>query len=616
MAEAEDEDEDEQTRYTVVKCFLKSRLLRPDIDLPIIEELVEAVSKTARVGSFVFNHVLRRWFDLQKPLDRLPTTKKGWKDLFRCCMTLGNGENYYDFIREAIGDEWIQRYREKTLRITGVGQALTYISIEYFTNFQTTLKHHVYGYLKSTMSLFQKSIGIKKSWSCIRYIMGYDDTLPFPHKAKHFNYRVHKFAEYLRKTFRDCSSAKGFYQQRLGLLRDLQIIRYKFGLKSMSLAPIYTPGRKFVTIDDNVFLNCFLSKENLKKRGVGHKSTTAWVKALKETNELLKAEMETVFDMRPPKGKEKKPFDVGNCMKRSVFNMETMARLRSKQKFSLASMFKTDGVSLCVYFEKPSTSKQKAKVIPRNGDGDFVIGIDPGRCNIAFAYGTDGVTEVRKKLTRKDYYNHGHLTAATKKSLRWAKRSKLQFQGSLKTVRMDEFIEYIDYNLDHWEAIWSEYGHVKYAKTKMTVYMKKNSTLDKFFNGLKHPTKNTVIAYGGGKFAPNGRGELSVPTTSLYKRCERAFPCVVIDEYHTSQYCPHCDKKMKTVKVANVKCRGLLRCESNECRSAFLHGQVSDRFARSDGDSICFSRDYVGAKNIQRCYFGRPECLRRPVNNQ
>jgi hypothetical protein len=47
----------------------------------------------------------------------------------------------------------------------------------------------------------------------------------------------------------------------------------------------------------------------------------------------------------------------------------------------------------------------------------------------------------------------------------------------------------------------------------------------------------------------------------------------------------------------------------------FLHGQISDRFARIYGDSICFSRDYVGAKNIQRCYFGRPECLRRPLNH-
>jgi hypothetical protein len=290
-----------------------------------------------------------------------------------------------------------------------------------------------------------------------------------------------------------------------------------------------------------------------------------------------------------------------------------MTKLR--KKYDTAAIFKTDGISLCVYFKKQKASKKSKKKAIDISDENFVIGIDPGRHNIAFAYGTDGVSEVRKKLTRKDYYNQGHLTAYKEKCIRWAKKHKIFFKGSMKSAVTDEMIEYIDYNFDNWDVIWKEYGHLKYAKSKMVVYMKKKSVLDRFLNSLKHPIKRTVIAFGGAKIAPNGRGELSVPTTSVYKHCRRVFETVLIDEFHTSQYCPHCDNKMTKVKIDDVKCRGLLRCKTNECRSAFLHGHISDRFARIDFEGVLFSRDYVGAKNIHRCYFGRPECLRRPGNH-
>jgi hypothetical protein len=256
------------------------------------------------------------------------------------------------------------------------------------------------------------------------------------------------------------------------------------------------------------------------------------------------------------------------------------------------------------------STKQAIKV----SESDVVFGIDPGRCNIMFAYGEHNGQEITHKLRRVDYHKQGHIKASTEKAKRWS--VGLAFQGSLKSSKRAQFMDYINFSLNNWTKIWEVFGHIKFAKTHMTKYMRSNSVIDRFFNNLKFPGCKTIIGYGGAKFSAsgNGRGEIAVPTTKTLTRCKAHFKDIrIIDEYRTSKTCPHCNIQLVPEYQSGREVRGIRRCDSNECRIAFHNHERGFVYCRND--AIYYSRDYVGAKNIYRCCFSRPPSLRRPRNN-
>jgi hypothetical protein len=77
--------------------------------------------------------------------------------------------------------------------------------------------------------------------------------------------------------------------------RVLQKVCTKYALKSFPLAPVFSPGRKFVTIDKAVFLEYFFTEENCNLRGYTFSSEkTSWKNTLAKDKDLLEAEMRTV----------------------------------------------------------------------------------------------------------------------------------------------------------------------------------------------------------------------------------------------------------------------------------------------------------------------------------
>ena len=79
--------------------------------------------------------------------------------------------------------------------------------------------------------------------------------------------------------------------------------------------------------------------------------------------------------------------------------------------------------------------------------------------------------------------------------------------------------------------------------------------------------ENPIIAYGAAKFPSTGRGELSAPTTSLFRACCRHFQHVVlVDEFRTSKTCSICGGDLASVKLRGVIVRGLHWCGSTKCR--------------------------------------------------
>ena len=119
--------------------------------------------------------------------------------------------------------------------------------------------------------------------------------------------------------------------------------------------------------------------------------------------------------------------------------------------------------------------------------------------------------------------------------------------------------------------------------------------MDRFFNKMKGDTE-PIIAFGSAKFSPTGRGgELSAPTTSIFKKVKRTFKKVkLVDEYNTSQVCNCCGKKCRKVfkkslivkgeTKTNVEARGLRWCSTSR---------------------IFFDRDVNAALNVRDCCFER-----------
>ncbi len=75
----------------------------------------------------------------------------------------------------------------------------------------------------------------------------------------------------------------------------------------------------------------------------------------------------------------------------------------------------------------------------------------------------------------------------------------------------------------------------------MTLYGGKKKTFAKFFNKMTtnndyydYKKRNVIIAYGSAKFAPGGKKEISVPTSSAFKECRYRFRTLVIDEFRTT----------------------------------------------------------------------------------
>ena len=98
------------------------------------------------------------------------------------------------------------------------------------------------------------------------------------------------------------------------------------------------------------------------------------------------------------------------------------------------------------------------------------------------------------------------------------------------------------------------------------------------------PSKRVVIAYGAAKFAPGGKGEISVPTDRAYKECKNKFLTIPVDEFRTTNVANEDDSMLRMVKRKDLgKCvRGLLWYDSPRC-SKFL------------------DRDLNAALNIRRC---------------
>jgi hypothetical protein len=171
-----------------------------------------------------------------------------------------------------------------------------------------------------------------------------------------------------------------------------------------------------------------------------------------------------------------------------------------------------------------------------------------------------------------------------------------------KTADLEKLRAHVAAVRAHWGALWTEALWLGHARERLRAHGAKQRVLDGFAarltlqldvdpstltraqrRELRSDPSGVLVAYGAAHFAPSGRGELPVPTTTAFKRVKRAFPHTdAVDEYATSKMCPTCHGKL--AKVGTVEggswheVRGLRMC-NNAC-------------------GRCANRDKAAARNI------------------
>jgi hypothetical protein len=301
-------------------------------------------------------------------------------------------------------------------------------------------------------------------------------------------------------------------------------------------------------------------------------------------------------------------------------NLETFMALRDEQwksflhtnrlqssKNTFTGTIETDGVSICTHFTKPKEENPgKKKQFKYDAKTQRVVGFDTGRSNICCAAEELEDGTIRSfNLTRKQFYQESGINKARKTTETWNKALKtalIAMSGvSSKGMNLEQHQEYMTTFFEHYDDLWDRYTEEKWSRQRMRLYGGKKRVLDRFFNTIKNAdkTKEVVIAYGSAKFAPGGKGEVSVPTTGFFKATTSHFKTEVTCEFRSTRVFYKDDSILEyigTRKRPSHAVRGLLWCGSTN-NNQFVH------------------RDLNAALNIRRCITSsiRPLSLtRRP----
>ena len=253
----------------------------------------------------------------------------------------------------------------------------------------------------------------------------------------------------------------------------------------------------------------------------------------------------------------------------------------SEKGWEAAASVVTDGVSICIMYEKVTEEvpqpkplkKRRAKAttggteLPPCDDYDpyaptatateLIGGLDPGRKDIAktACIDNDGGKHVWG-LSRGKYYADGGILVANRQQVHRMKVMRPHFlalqvndTAALRVTTSAELRSYLEWNAGA-EATWWEVAFRRAeSRAKMQRYIGKRKVLDRFFSALRkdlkslcRPGQSPVIAYGSAilSMASTGRGEAAVPTGAAFKACQRAFGSQAV----------HIEWEYKTTKVS------------------------------------------------------------------
>jgi hypothetical protein len=153
-----------------------------------------------------------------------------------------------------------------------------------------------------------------------------------------------------------------------------------------------------------------------------------------------------------------------------------------------------------------------------------------------------------------------------------------------KTTRLSAFEDMVRAHAAVHDVLEAEYVTDNwYARWRMLLWRKKRGVImQRIASIVQHvPTPQatvTVFGIGNGKFAPTGKGEKAVPTTTLGKTILRTARCMkrmrevevmAVPEERTTMCCHGCQRLLQNVRDASGRVmRGLKKCMTPSCRWA------------------------------------------------
>lgn len=516
----------------VIKCCLASLTINKDI-LPSLIAIVDVTSKLMNKCSLVFNCLLIHCCSYGR---EFPDFKAD--TLYRHCATIGNATlpKPLPIVAEIWNMYFVPARFPIVRRQTGDCQSITYACQKYKTNFFNMTLTIFDQRLKRYVQTWCKLNNITKDdgWLICKGIKGLNtDDVVYPAAGLTYVTRQRELlginqGDVISETWKR-AHVPNIIRYYYSMIRQLN----DWGASSFSIAPVVSIRQIFASFDTSSLYFLFKALglgDNITKKSFAENAAAHW---------------------------------------RSVFDIDRL----SAHEFT--GIIDTDGVSVCIHFRVPKARAEVPLPAPDTKTCP-VIAIDPGRSNMIYAVRKLPDGSIRTdKLSRKTYYKQSGINTAQRHSEKWNRPVKEVFnqlsENTTKTVDVSRWQQYIQIYVVNYGRLWIHFSQRKWARQRMHLYISKRKCLDKFFVSLTFKgSPKPVVAYGDAKFCSSAKHEQSVPTTALFKACQRHFKTIPEDEFRTTMMCCCCRKE--TSKVTKVKegvyreVRGLRWCSSTKCR--------------------------------------------------
>jgi len=327
--------------------------------------------------------------------------------------------------------------------------------------------------------------------------------------------------------------------------------------KSFSLLPVSSIGRTYSYIDSKI-INSLLNikiRRRMLERTMNHKGSELQ-KVLGLTSTLFNKRRQSIRNKLKNKYKKSK----SKVLKRK---WEKIGH-GCLPSTAIVKTISTDGVGLRICLEfipKINPNQKKIKQLEKPLD-TVAIGWDTGRVRIITSADETGKVVIVK---RKSYYN----AQRTKQFRAWedfrktgtcwgAALSSVAQAGGFKNNDINKWTSSLNAMAKNITVYKNELLVQKdYALWKMRRFRWKKAFFDHKIKQIIMPSisknKKVHIGIGDGSFSHTGKGEISVPTTSIKNKLKRVVRMMKIEgkvdmsninEYKTTKCCYKCDSEM------------------------------------------------------------------------
>ncbi|MGL5961115.1 MAG: zinc ribbon domain-containing protein [Cetobacterium sp.] len=326
--------------------------------------------------------------------------------------------------------------------------------------------------------------------------------------------------------------------------------------KNFTLVPLYKAGRKHIQYDRRAF----------------HALLCALKIVPKKLNE--KGRMVQVTDRE--------------------FDWNEFINVRQLPKANFHGSFTTDGVSVCVKYNRVFKPKHPSKEIINNFNCE--IGMDPGLKLFITAvkkYPQSGYHE-NVKISNATYQYENGSHSRKNKRLKWTKKQDELIEkdrnGVVSSMSPTKYKEFVRFELKWMKKKQLMYNQKKIARLKFDEYVRKHKTVSNYVNLLVGKAKKVGVYYGDASIAANSpiKGYVRIPGKLLKEKLKLhpRITVIMVDEFRSSKLCSLCYQEVQIPKSPH-------------------------RFVSCQSCKKVFNRDINAANNMLT--LGRLEELKRPI---